>query len=203
MAQDSIELYFDRDSKSVFDKLIERIIKRANDSTKNSTIKFYNNGQYVYKYADILKEEEKLYIIDIMPWEELRKFWLKVIELTKYAGTYKAYTEILTYMFGEQIEIEFSSRTTDSIEGKEERQAGNLWIHINKASTVIDKFFWLTDEERRTLIAWKDAEEETIIDKREYPIYITQLININIDIINQIIDFLTPVGLRTYLDLTL
>ena len=133
-----------------------------------------------------------------MPWEELRKFWLKVIELTKYAGTYKAYTGILTYMFGEQIEIEFSSKTTDSIEGKEERQAGNLWIHINKASTVINKFFWLTDEDRNTLIAWKD-----VLDKTKYPLYVTQLMNINIDIINQIIDFLTPIGLRTYLDLTL
>lgn len=198
MAQDSIELYFNKDSKSVFDKLIERIIKRANNTTKDSTIQFYNNGQYVYKFSDILKEQGKLYIIDIMPWEELRKFWLKVIELTKYAGTYKAYTGILTYMFGEQIEVEFSSKTTDSIEGKEERQAGNLWIHINKASTVINKFFWLTDEDRNTLIAWKDE-----LDRTKYPLYVTQLININIDIINQIIDFLTPIGLRTYLDLTL
>ena len=198
MAQDSIELYFDRDSKSVFDKLIERIVKRVNNSTKDSSIKFYNNGQYVYKFADILKEQGKLYIIDIMPREELRKFWLKVIELTTYAGTYKAYKEILTYMFGEQIEVEFSSKTTDSIEGKEERQAGNLWIHINKASTVINKFFWLTNKERDTLISWKD-----VLDKTKYPLYVTQLININIDIINQIIDFLTPIGLRTYLDLTL
>lgn len=198
MAQDSIELYFEKENKSIFDKLIERIIKRVNNSSKESTVKFYNNGQYVYKFADILKEENKLYIINVLPWEELRKFWLKVVELTRYAGTYKAYTEILSYMFGSQIEVEFSSRVTDKIEEKDKRQAGNLWIHIGKASTVINKFFWLTDEEKNTLIAWKDE-----LDKTKYPLYVTQLININIDIINQIIDLLTPVGLRTYLDLTL
>ena len=201
--QDSIELYFDKNNKSIYDKLIERIIKRTNEESHQAMIKFFHQGQYVYKYLDLLKEIDKLYVIEVAPWEELRKFWLKVIELTKYIGEYRAYTEILKYMFGDQIEISFSSRTTDDIEEKELRHAGNLWINISQASTVINKFFWLTNEERRILIAWKDAEEGTIMDKREYPIYITQLINISLDIINEIINLLTPAGCRTYIDLTL
>lgn len=201
MAQDSIELYFDKDNKSIFDRLIERIIKRTNNPCKNSVVRFYHNGAYIYKYADILKEEEKLYIIEVMPWEELRKVWLKVLELTRYSGTYKAYTEILYYLFGSGININFSSRTTDILEGKPEeqwRQAGNLWININHADTVIQKFFWLTNNDKNTLISWLDKEP-----KIQYPLYVTQLINISLDIINQIIDLLTPVGLRTYMDLTL
>ena len=49
MAQDSIELYFDKDSKSVFDKLIERIIKRANNPTKNSR-RGKNKSNYMRSY---------------------------------------------------------------------------------------------------------------------------------------------------------
>ena len=84
------------------------------EQNQKSAIKFYDNGPYCYKFADILKDNNKLYWIKIAPWEKVRTFWIKVVELTEYLGQYKAYDGILRYMFGD--DINHSSSCTASIQ---------------------------------------------------------------------------------------
>lgn len=297
------QLLFPEGEKGIFDRLIYRILMLVMEQNQKSAIKFYDNGPYCYKFADILKDNNKLYWIKIAPWETVRTFWIKVVELTEYLGQYKAYDGILRYMFGDDINPRFTSMVTEMMERelngdkkyyewkcsnpycvpqtlwtqtKEEgannigvykydtnigvmklfsnsykikngqlkeiekdgtivtnefdeiettgyndvlgyndtelmfysltgqaikynnvntfpKQAGNLWITMNETDSMIRKYFWLTDEQKNTLIAYKNRKPLT-----DYPLYVSSLRNINLDIINQVIDFLTPVGYRTY-----
>ena len=61
------QLLFTEGEKGIFDRLIYRILMLVMEQNQKSAIKFYDNGPYCYKFADILKDNNKLYWIKIAP----------------------------------------------------------------------------------------------------------------------------------------
>lgn len=111
-----IELLFDKESKSVFDQLIWRILHGALKESQANLVKFYDTGPFVYKFADILKDTGSLTWINFAPWDTVRKVWMKILDLSNKVGNYEAYTEIFKLLLNkEDLKIWFESRTTQQI----------------------------------------------------------------------------------------
>lgn len=112
---DKAELFFDVGQKAIFDKLIYRILVRAFRNNFQANEQFIQQAKYIYKFADLLKDNDVIPYIKGLKWEDMRKIWIKVIELIPYIGTYTGYTEILKYIFGENVKLTFESRVSDVI----------------------------------------------------------------------------------------
>lgn len=110
-----IELLFQngQGNKSIFDELIWRILHKSNKNSYQALIDYYNNGIYCYKFADVLKDAGVMDWLHFADWNTVRKVWIKMLELTPYLGTYRGYDEMLRYIFGEDVEITYNSRTTE------------------------------------------------------------------------------------------
>lgn len=112
---DKAELFFDVGQKAIFDKLIYRILVMAFHNNFQANEQFIQQAKYIYKFADLLKDNDVIPYIKGLKWEDMRKIWIKVIELIPYIGTYTGYTEILKYIFGENVKLTFESRVSDVI----------------------------------------------------------------------------------------